>query len=98
MRLKIVLASLFALICLEATAAPANSPARLEKKSFKDCLLPAIKNGGFRMDDQIIWCSSVIKVGDTYHMFASRWPAQYGLAGWTKYSECVRATSTNLFG
>ncbi len=50
------------------------------------------------MDGYILWCSSVIKVGDTYQMFASRWPLQYGLAGWTKYSECVRATSTNLLG
>jgi hypothetical protein len=31
-------------------------------------------------------------------MFASRWPAQYGLGGWTSHSECVRATATNLFG
>lgn len=70
----------------------------LVKRSLKDCLLPAVKNGGFQMDGQIIWCSSVIKVSDTYHMFASRWPAKHGLDGWTKYSECVRATSTNLLG
>jgi hypothetical protein len=50
------------------------------------------------MDDYILWCSSVVKVGETYHMFASRWPAKYGLAGWTKYSECVRATSKELLG
>src|SRR5258708_13835353 len=50
------------------------------------------------MDGQILWCSSVFKAGDTYQMFASRWPAQYGLGGWTSHSECVRATSTNLFG
>jgi hypothetical protein len=31
-------------------------------------------------------------------MFASRWPGQYGLGGWTSHSECVRATSTNLPG
>jgi hypothetical protein len=61
-------------------------------------LQPAVKNGGFVMDGYILWCSSVIKVGDTYNMFASRWPVQYGLNGWTRYSECVRATSTNLFG
>jgi len=67
-------------------------------KTLRDCLLPAVKNGGFAMPDQIIWCSSVIKVDGTYHMFASRWPAQYGLAGWTMYSEAVRATSTNLLG
>jgi hypothetical protein len=76
---------------------PTNSPVS-KARGFKDCLLPASKHGGFAMDDYILWCSSVIKVGDTYHMFASRWPLQYGLNGWTKYSECVRATSTNLYG
>jgi hypothetical protein len=68
------------------------------KANIKDCLLPAVKGGGFAMADQIVWCSSIIKIGDVYHMFASRWPAQYGLAGWTMYSEAVRATSSSLFG
>jgi hypothetical protein len=68
------------------------------KANLKDCLGPAVKGGGFAMADQIIWCSSIIKIGDVYHMFASRWPAQYGLAGWTMYSEAVRATSSSLFG
>jgi hypothetical protein len=74
------------------------APAKKETRSLQDCLLPAPKHGGFAMDGYILWCSSVIKVGDTYQMFASRWPAQYGLGGWTKYSECVRAISTNLLG
>lgn len=79
----------------------ADTPAggdKMEARSFKDCLLPAPKHGGFAMDGYYLWCSSVIKVGDTYQMFASRWPAQYGMNGWSKYSECVRATSTNLLG
>lgn len=59
---------------------------------------PAVKGGGFKMEGYILWCPSVIKVGKTYHMFASRWPEQYGLAGWTKYSEIVRATSKDLYG
>jgi hypothetical protein len=50
------------------------------------------------MDEYILWCPTVIKVGDAYHMFASRWPAQFGLGGWTAHSECVRAISTNLLG
>jgi hypothetical protein len=81
-------------------SADADNPAAkiAEKRSLKECILPALKNGGFKMDNYIIWCSSVIKVDDTYHMFASRWPAQYGLGGWTTYSECVRATSANLLG
>src|SRR4051794_23129465 len=81
-------------------ASAASAPARVvhEKRTLKESLLPAVRTGGFSMDGQILWCSSVIKVGDTYQMFASRWPAQYGLGGWTRYSECVRATSTNLLG
>src|SRR5205807_41131 len=81
-----------------ASSGPAVAAPNLEQRSFKDCLLPAVKNGGFRMDDFILWCPSVIKVGGTFHMFASRWPAQYGLGGWTSHSECVRATATNLPG
>ena len=73
-----------------------NRPSKT--RTLKDYLLPASKHGGFRMDDYILWCPTVIKVGDVYHLFASRWPAQYGLGGWTSHSECVRATSTNLLG
>jgi hypothetical protein len=75
-----------------------NAPVINEVRSLRDCLLPAPKHGGFAMDDYMLWCSSVIKVGDTYHMFASRWPAALGMNGWSKYSECVRATATNLLG
>jgi len=80
------------------TVAVAATGAVVEAHSFKDSLQPAPKQGGFAMGDFMLWCSSVIKVGDNYHMFASRWPAQFGMDGWTKYSECVRATSTNLYG
>jgi hypothetical protein len=67
-------------------------------QTLKESLGPALKKGGFKMDGYILWCPSVIKVGNTYHMFASRWPEKYGLAGWTTYSEIVRATSDNLYG
>jgi hypothetical protein len=80
----------------DSPTASAHSATAL--KSLKGSLLPAVKNGGFAMDNYIIWCASVIKVGDTYHLFVSRWPAQFGLGGWTSHSECVRAVSTNLCG
>lgn len=70
----------------------------LEAQTIKDAMKPAVKNGGFKMEGYILWCPSVIKVGNTYHMFASRWPEQYGLGGWTTYSEIVRATADNLYG
>jgi alpha-L-fucosidase 2 len=69
-----------------------------EWPSLRSSLLPAVKQGGFRMEGYILWCPSVIKVGGSYHLFASRWPAAQGMGGWTRSSEIVRATSTNLFG
>jgi hypothetical protein len=92
----LVLVSLFA--ATAGTADPVERVVSPEKKTLKSSIGPAVKKGGFAMDGYIIWCSSVIKVGDTYHMFASRWPAEHGLGGWTKYSECVRATSKDLLG
>jgi hypothetical protein len=67
-------------------------------QSLKDALKPAVKNGGFKREGYILWCPTVIKVGNTYHLFASSWPEKYGLGGWTKYSEIIRATSNNLYG
>jgi len=75
-----------------------NAPAPVETRSLKGCLRPAPKQGGFAMEGYMLWCSSVIKVGDVFQMFASRWPAEYGMDGWSKYSECVRATAANLTG
>jgi hypothetical protein len=69
-----------------------------QAQTLKEAMKPAVKNGGFKMEGFILWCPSVIKVGDTFHLFASRWPEEYGLGGWTKYSEIVRATSKNLYG
>jgi hypothetical protein len=39
----------------------------------------------------------VIKVGDTWHLFASRWPASEKMNGWF-HSHVIRATSKSLFG
>jgi hypothetical protein len=96
----ILLAVISAIVfCFHSNAAPDSSaPANSVPKPLHDFLQAAVKNGGFVMPGYILWCSSVIKVGDTYNMFASRWPGKYGMSGWTTQSECVRATSTNLFG
>ena len=72
--------------------------AKAKAQGIKDHIQPAIKDAGFKMEGYILWCPSVIKVGNTYHLFASRWPEKYGLGGWTTYSEIVRATSDNLYG
>lgn len=88
---RIILSQIF-LVFFIALAATSNA------QTLKDAIKPAVKKGGFKMEGYILWCPTVIKVGDTYHMFASRWPEKYGLGGWTKYSEIVRATSKDLLG
>src|SRR6185312_3826456 len=95
--LHLALAAALTLFTNLTLGAETNNPApKLESRSLKDCLRPAIKNGGFNLPGHILWCSSIITLGHTYHMFASEWPAQFGLSAWPSHSECVRATSTNL--
>ena len=62
---------------------------------FKGKLLPAVKNGGFRMEDKMIWCGSVVKGEDgRYHMFASMWDRSMGFgANWLYHCKIVRAVS-----
>lgn len=62
--------------------------------AFIDKLLPAPRNGGFRMSGYWVWDPSVIKAEDgRYHMFASRWSKDLGFGNWVSNSEIVRAVS-----
>lgn len=85
---------LIAMLLFASSILSLNSNAQTIEAAIK----PANKNTGFKMDGYILWCPTVIKVGNIYHMFASRWPEQYGLGGWTTHSEIVRATSKDLIG
>ncbi len=73
------------------------NPAKSQPVAFDFEKVPA--ESGFRMDGYWVWGGSMIKVGQTYHLFASRWkkrmdfPREYRLD-----SEIVRATSTSATG
>jgi hypothetical protein len=57
------------------------------------------KNSGFSMNGWFVWCGSVIKVGDQYHMFASRWPeATKFPEGYRSNSEIVHAVASRSEG
>ena len=59
--------------------------------------LPAVKGSGFEMEGYHVWCGSVIKEGDTYYLFAARWPeAKEFPQGYMTDSEIVIATTDNL--
>lgn len=67
---------------------------------FSNKMLPAPRDGGFKMEGFWVWCGSVVKGEDEkYHMFASRWPKRYPMhPGWLLASEVVRAESDNPIG
>lgn len=67
---------------------------------FMLMMKPAPTEGGFRMEDYWVWCSSVIKGEDgKYHMFASRWSKKLPMhPGWLFESEIVRAVSDTPAG
>lgn len=69
---------------------PQGSPLRA-------ALRPVPETAVFKMDGWYLWDPSVIKVGDTWHLFASRWPASEKMKGWFR-SHVIRATSKSLFG
>lgn len=56
-------------------------------------------NSGFKMEGYWVWGGSMIKVGNTYHLFASRWPKVAAFPEGYRYSsEIVRATSRSPLG
>lgn len=70
-----------------------------QDKSFFERIQPIDKKSGFKMDGYWIWGGSVIKVGDEYNMFASRWPKDTLFPyDYREKSEIVRATSKKLIG
>lgn len=72
------------------------------KRSFdlQSQLLPAPRQGGFRMDDYWVWDGSIVQGEDgRYHLFASRWPKAYQMhPGWLFKSEIVRASADTIEG
>ena len=54
---------------------------------------------GFHMDGFWVWCGSVLKHSDGYHMFASRWSKKHPMfEGYIFTSEIVRAYSPDPLG
>jgi len=66
---------------------------------LRERIQPAPKPSGLVMEGYFVWCGSAIKVGDTYHLFASRWPAATKFPeGYRTHSEIVRATASRPEG
>jgi len=73
----------------------ANSSVGIEPGAFG----PVATGTGFAMDGYFVWCGSVIKVGDAYEMFASRWPTSTKFPdGYRQHSEIARAEASKPEG
>lgn len=67
--------------------------------TLSEKMLPAPVGGGFAMDGYWVWCGSVVKADEKYHMFASRWRNTLPMhPGWLVESEIVRAESATPEG
>lgn len=68
--------------------------AQAEGKPLIERLGAVPKESGFHMEGYYVWCGSALKVGETYHLFASRWPVATGFPdGYRQHCEIVRATA-----
>jgi len=76
---------------------PGVSVTHEQGSPLQAALRPVPETAIFKMDGWYLWDPSVIKVGDTWHLFASRWPASEKMKGWF-HSHVIRATSKSLFG
>ncbi len=94
--LLIGMATLLLLVnCQADSEPPANSSVGIGPDAFG----PVAKGTGFAMDGYYVWCGSVIKVGDNYEMFASRWPTSTKFPdGYRQHSEIVRAEASKPEG
>lgn len=76
---------------------PATAYSQQTKIVFKPEKISA--GSGFKMDDYWVWGGSAIKVGSTYHLFASRWKRTGPFPeGYRQGSEIVRASSPTPSG
>jgi hypothetical protein len=82
-----------------ASFATFAEPQTVGELSIAERIRPVAKGTGFAMDGYFVWCGSVIKVGEQYHMFASRWPVETKFPeGYRQNSEIVRAVASRPEG
>lgn len=74
-----------------------SEPSFKNTNDLRAALQPVPREAIFKMEGYYLWDPSVIKVGNTFHLFTSRWPEADGMIGWKK-SHIIRATSRSLFG
>ncbi len=95
--LPAVLLTCAALLPALDAAAPRPEPVAPAKRpvAFRDRLLPAPLNAGFRQSDYWVWCGTVVKDdAGRFHHYASRWPRGLSFGPhWLTNSEVVHSVA-----
>ena len=93
------------LVCsAQALAAEPVRPAPVQPQprpvAFRDRLLPAPLDGGFRQAGSWVWCGTVVKGDDgRFHHYASRWPRALSFGPhWLTNSEIVHSVADSAEG
>ncbi|MDI1248045.1 MAG: alpha-L-fucosidase [Lacunisphaera sp.] len=73
---------------------------QLRPIAFRDRLLPAPVDGGFRQDGYWVWCGTVVRGDDgKFHHYASRWPRGLSFGPhWLTNSEVVHSVADRAEG
>jgi hypothetical protein len=91
--------SCFCALAIFAAGRLAMAAEEINGAAIAERLQATPAHSGLRMDGYFIWDSSVIKVGDTYHLFSSRWPKGHPFPDdYRRHSEIIRATAKNPLG
>ena len=80
-----------------AHAAGQASPQYKRINPFAAASEPSPPGAIFKLSGSYLWDPSIIRVGNVYYLFASRWPASRGFGYW-EHSDVIVATSARLLG
>jgi len=82
-------------VLLAAPRKPEPVPVQRRPVEFRDRLLPAPLDGGFRQPGYWVWCGTVVKDdAGKFHHYASRWPRGLPFGPhWLTNSEVVHSVA-----
>ncbi len=89
---------MFFLIILLLAVSACTQSASSSGPDIGAMIRPVPRSAVMKEDNYFIWCGTMVKDKDSYHLFYSRWEKKYGFQAWVTRSEVAHATSKSPFG